>query len=150
MKGSGALLGAAAIFAAASIGQAQDITLKRGSSAAGGSSSGGGYTLVGAVDPTASGSLHGEGYTLTAGFLTGVVALQNLVGPMLNVSPAGASITMTWTTSESGWTLESTSSLVLPWASATESIAQNGDMRTVTIAAPTGIRFYRLRKIVGD
>ncbi len=73
-----------------------------------------------------------------------VVNLPELV--TMNVAKVGSSIQISWTTSDSAYALQSTSTVNANWATASETPVQNGTTYTVTINSPSGNKFYRLIK----
>ena len=136
-----------ALLAGCIAGIAQDYQITSSTASGGGTSAGGGYALTGTVETTTESSLTGGDYSVTSGFLAGVVILQTPSAPTLTIMRAGNVIAISWTSTNSGWTLQSTGGLssTPTWATATESIIQEDNKRTATITAPPGIRFYRLR-----
>ena len=134
------------------VGRAQDYQITTSTFGGGGSSSGGGFTVSGNVETTSANNLAGGDFSLASGFLAGVIVQQTPGAPMIIVMRNGSDLILTWTTSETGWTLQSNSALaaVGSWTTATESIVQENQTHTVTLSAPAGIRFYRLRKSVAE
>ncbi len=141
-------LAALAILLVAFSAQAQDYQITTSTFGGGGSSSGGAFTVTGALETTPDNNLAGGNFSVASGFLAGVVVQQTPGAPQMSVTRDGAAVILTWSTSETGWILESSSTLNLTgiWTTASESVMQVNHNRTVTINSPSGIRFYRLRK----
>lgn len=140
-----------ALFGASA--QSQDYQITTSTFGGGGSSAGGGFSLTGTVEQTTGNDLAGGDFSLQSGFLAGVVVQQTPGAPRIIVTRNGADIILTWTTVETGWVLESSAAVNIStatWAAASEPVAQTDDMRTVTLNAPTGIRFYRLKKTTAN
>ena len=128
---------------------AQDFQITKSSLAGGSSSSGGGFSLTGTTEQTPASNLNGADYSLQSGFLAGIVVQQTPGAPTISVSRNGTDIILTWTTTDADWTLEFSSIVAASaatWTPATEPVVQANNQRTATLKAPTGIRFYRLRK----
>jgi hypothetical protein len=67
--------------------------------------------------------------------------------PQLFVSFSGGQVTISWPASASGFTLQSTTSLSpASWENDTTEVVQQGGFNTVTEAAGTGTKFYRLQQ----
>lgn len=138
---------------ALNFGHAQDYQIHTSSFTGGGSSAGGGFHLTGNFEWTPASQLGGGGYSLQSGFLAGVIVQQTPGGPRITITHVGTDIVLTWTTSEAGWVLESSAAVAAPtaaWGTTSESVEQTDDTRTVTLTAPTGIRFYRLKKLPAE
>jgi hypothetical protein len=68
--------------------------------------------------------------------------------PVLAVNSSPAQVVFSWPTNAAGFVLEYTDTLAPPinWDTATNNVVIAGDRFTVTIDAPGGNRFYRLKK----
>ena len=118
----------------------------------GGTSSGGAYTVSGTIGQPDAGQLAGGGYTLSGGFWGVVAAVQTAGAPLLTVSRSGIAVVVKWPFPSTGFVLQQTTALTSPpsaivWTDVTSPAAIHvGADWTVTFLAPTGNRFFRLRK----
>jgi hypothetical protein len=83
-----------------------------------------------------------------AGSPVGVQADVALIQPpTLVLTINGANVVLSWPTSASGFTLESTSSLAIPWAPVSTGVVVNGLNNTVTVPlSHSGDEFFRLEQ----
>lgn len=118
----------------------------------GGSSSGGAYSVSGTIGQPDAGQLAGGGYTLSGGFWGVVAASPPQPVPSLTVSRPGGNVVVKWPFPSTDFVLQQTTALVSPpsailWTDVTApATAHVGPQWTVTIPAPSGNRFFRLRK----
>jgi hypothetical protein len=68
------------------------------------------------------------------------------VRPSLAIGKVGSSITLSWPASASGYVLRFTEAFPALWADYADQGTVVGDNKVVTIASPTGTRFFELRK----
>ena len=114
----------------------------------GGTSTGGSYTLSGTIGQADAGVMTGGSYSLIGGFWGVAVAIQEVGAPLLTVTRSGNSVTISWPSPSTGFNLQDTGSLGSPsWATSTLQVTDNGTIKSVTIPAPLGNRFYRLFKV---
>ena len=116
----------------------------------GGTSSGGTYTLTGTIGQADAGTLAGGNYTLTGGFMSIVTAIQTPGGPLLKVTRVGNNVIVSWPDPSTNFTLQETAALANPssatvWNPNIGSIVINNGEKQVTIAAPVGNKYFRLR-----
>jgi hypothetical protein len=116
----------------------------------GGTSSGGAYTLSGTIGQPDAGTMAGGGYTLSGGFWS-VVALQTPGAPLLTVTRMGVDVVVSWPTADAaGFVLEEVSALTgnpVPWLGPSPLVkTTNGNVISVTVPAPVGMKYFRLRK----
>ena len=69
-----------------------------------------------------------------------------LIAPTLSIRSSGANVVIAWPAPSVGYVLESSSSVLGPWAAAGLTITVVGGENRVTAPA-TGTGFYRLRKL---
>jgi hypothetical protein len=130
---------------------AQDFQITSSTLGAGGSSSGGEYALTGTADSAAK-KLSGGDFSITSGFMAGVVILPTPGAPNITVTRDGNAIVLSWITADSSWTLESVPTLGTgaSWSAANLTIMTNDNTRSVTLPNPTGVQFFRLKKAVSS
>ncbi len=117
----------------------------------GGTSSGGNYTLTGTIGQPDAGTLSGGNYTLTGGFMSIVTAIQTPGGPLLTITRSGANVIISWPDPSTDFVLQETSALANPssstsWNPNGGTVTVSGGEKRVTIPAPVGNRYFRLRK----
>jgi hypothetical protein len=122
--------------------------------AGGGTSTGGPYSLSGTVgQPDAGSPMTGGQYSLIGGFWGVISAIQSPGAPLLTVtrnSVTGA-VTVSWPLPADGFLLDQSSLLTtppasIPWGLVAFPYQTNATQISVTIPAPAGSRYYRLRK----
>lgn len=119
----------------------------------GGTSAGGSYTLTGTIGQPDAGASAGGNYTLTGGFMSIVTAIQTPGGPLLKVTRAGNSVIISWPDPSTDFVLQETGALATPsvntvWNPNLGVITFSGGEKRVTIAAPVGNKYFRLRNPV--
>jgi hypothetical protein len=118
----------------------------------GGTSSGGAYSVSGTIGQADAGAMNGGSYSIVGGFWGVVEAVQTGGVPLLQVTRSGSNVVVDWPFPSSGFVLQQASALAPPpsaivWTDVLAPAAvQIGGDWTVTIASPTGNRFFRLRK----
>jgi hypothetical protein len=119
----------------------------------GGTSSGGSYTLSGTIgQPDAGGPMVGGSYSLTGGFWSIVSAIQTPGAPFLTVTRnANGSVSISWAQPAEGFLLDqsgvlATPASAIPWSQVGFPYQTNGGNISITVPAPAGNRYYRLRK----
>lgn len=120
----------------------------------GGTSSGGPYSLSGTIgQPDAGGPLSGGNYTLVGGFWSIISAVQTPGAPLLSVTrnPLTGAVMVSWPLPADGWLLDETPGLAsvpsaIVWSQVGFPYQTNATQISVTLPAPAGNRFYRLRR----
>ena len=115
----------------------------------GGTSAAGVYSVSGTIGQPDAGLMTGGPYGLAGGFWSVVAAVQTPGAPLLSIERSNAAAIVSWPLPATGWVLDQTSTLTgapPPWTPVTLPYATNATRITVTEPAPTGNRFYRLRK----
>jgi hypothetical protein len=120
----------------------------------GGTSSGGAYTLSGTIgQPDAGGPMTGGSYSLVGGFWSIVAAIQSPGAPQLTVTrnPVTGAVSISWPQPADGFLLDQATTLTAPpaaisWSQVGFPYQTNGGQISITLPAPAGNRYYRLRK----
>ncbi len=111
----------------------------------GGVSTGGVYSVSGTIGQPDAGVMTGGEYAVVGGFWGAIAGVVPVTGPDLTLSVSGKSVTISWPSPSTGFTLEATSSLKSPnWQPVTGTINSNSTTLSYTIAAPSGTEFFRL------
>ncbi|MGA2279694.1 MAG: hypothetical protein ABSG80_05265 [Verrucomicrobiota bacterium] len=112
----------------------------------GGTSTGGVYGVSGTIgQPDASGAMTGGNYSVTGGFWSLIAAVQTPGAPLLTITCSGNSVTVSWPSPSTGWTLQQNSDLTTTSWSTSSGISDNGTIKSITITSPTANLFFRLR-----
>jgi hypothetical protein len=114
----------------------------------GGTSAGGVYSVSGTIGQhDAGGAMTGGNYSLTGGFWALISVVQTPGAPLLTISfnPQLSTINVSWPSPSTGWTLQQNSDLTTTSWSTSGDISDNGTIKSITIASPTGNLFFRLR-----
>lgn len=116
----------------------------------GGTSSGGNFTLTGTIGQPDAGTLSGGNYTLNGGFMSIVTAIQTPGGPLLKVTRVGGNVIISWPDPSTDFVLQETGALATPsvntvWGNNAGTVNVVGNEKQVTIPAPVGNKYFRLR-----
>ena len=115
----------------------------------GGTSTGGVYSVSGTIGQPDAGRMTGTGYALDGGFWGFVGAIQTVGSPLLSVERIGASVRVFWPASTAGFVLDEATVLGGPpssWNLVANPYETNATQISITISAPIGAKYYRLRK----
>ena len=115
----------------------------------GGTSTGGIYTVSGTIGQhDAGGLMTGGSYSLTGGFWALISVVQTPGLPLLtiNFNPQLSTVTVSWPSPSTGWTLQQNSDLTTTSWSTSGGISDNGTNKSITITPPTGNLFFRLKQ----
>lgn len=99
-----------------------------------------------------SGPSSGGDYSVVGGFWAKAVVAQPSESPTLGAEPlAGPGVRLFWPVSASGFVLDQTQALASPtaatvWTRVSLPMQTNAGRVSVTVPAPVGNTFYRLRK----
>ena len=88
-------------------------------------------------------------FAIDGGFLSGIYLVQIAGAPLLSIVNLGSNATISWAADASvGFNLEEAPNLNSPgsWGSSATTVTTNGNQKSVTIPAVSGMRFYRLHK----
>ena len=111
----------------------------------GGTSTGGVYSVSGTVGQhDAGGPLTGGNYSVTGGFWALIQVVQTPGAPALYISHSDSTVTVYWQ-DVSGWSLQQNGNLSVTngWSASSGITTANGT-NYLTLANPSGNRFYRL------
>ena len=114
----------------------------------GGTSTGDVYSVTGTIgQPDAGGPMTNGPYSLTGGFWA-LYAVQTPGGPLLTIfGTITNTAVVSWPSPSAGWVLQQNTNLnTTNWVTPSESIADDGTNKFITVNPPTGRRFYRLHK----
>jgi hypothetical protein len=114
----------------------------------GGTSTGGVYSLSGTIGQPDAGRMTGASYALDGGFWGFVGAVQTGGAPLLSVERLGTSVRVFWPLPATGFVLDQTGALGGPpasWLQIGFPYQTNATHISITVPAPVGNRFYRLR-----
>lgn len=119
-----------------------------GGGTSGGTGGGTVYSLSGTIgQPDAGGPLTGGSYSLTGGFWSLISVVQTVNSPVLTITHSGSSsVTVSWPSSATGFTLQQNSNLATTntWITSSYTITTAGGTNSITIAPPTGHLYFRL------
>ena len=118
----------------------------------GGTSTGGVYTLSGTIGQPDAGRMTGTGYALDGGFWGFVGTTQTPGAPALAVERIGTSVRVFWPAPATGFVLDQTAALATTpaatvWAQVPFPYSTNATHVSITVPAPMGTKFYRLRQL---
>jgi hypothetical protein len=117
-------------------------------SGGGGTSTGGIYSVSGSIgQPDASGALTGGNYSVTGGFWS-LYAVQTPGAPLLTITYSANKAIVSWPSPATGFVLQQNSNLTNTngWSNFGGIIGDNGTIKSVTNAPPTGNLFFRLKQ----
>lgn len=120
----------------------------------GGTSAGGAYSVSGTIgQPDASPTMTGGPYSLTGGFWGVAAAIQTPGAPRLSITLNSqlSTINISWPLPATDFVLDQTTALVSPpatnsWIQVPSPYQTNATDISITVPAPTGNRFFRLRR----
>jgi hypothetical protein len=144
--------GLAAAFALAASASAQNYSIDWFTiDGGGGTSTGGVFSVSGTIGQPDAGVMSGGNYSLVGGFWGIVGAVQTPGAPLLSVERLGGSVRVFWPLPATGFLLDQTTALASPpaaivWSQVPFPYATNATQISITVTAPTGNKFYRLRK----
>jgi len=116
----------------------------------GGTSTGGVYSLSGTIGQPDAGRMTGASYALDGGFWGFVGTIQTPGAPVLSVERIGTSVRVFWPAPATGFVLDQTTALATTpaatmWTQTPFPYSTNATHISITVPAPMGTRFYRLR-----
>ena len=114
----------------------------------GGASTGGVYAVNGSIGQPDADTLNGGNFNLTGGFWSFVTAIQMPAARLLKITRTDNIVIVSWLGPATGFVLDQTSTLVgtpPPWVQVPFPYQTNATDIFITVPAPAGIRFYRLR-----
>ena len=113
----------------------------------GGASAGGAFALNGTLGQHEAGppSLIGGGFSLNGGFWSPAIVPPPEL-PVLSIEHLGQDVRIFWPLSAIGFVLDESSTIGGVWSPVAFPYDTNATDLSITVPAPTGSRFYRLRK----
>ena len=117
----------------------------------GGVSTGGVYTLSGTIGQPDAGAMSGGSYSVQGGFWAIVSAIQTPGAPLLSIERSGGSVRVFWPLPATGFVLEQAGALSntppgTAWSQVGYPYQTNATQISITVPAPPGNKYYRLRK----
>lgn len=113
----------------------------------GGTSTNGQYSISGTIGQPDAGNMSGGNYMLQGGFWGVVAAIQTPGAPLLTITPSGANVIISWPSPSSGSGLQENLDLnPANWSAVPSTNNDNGTIKSITVPARPGNRFYRLMK----
>jgi hypothetical protein len=147
-EAGGALL---LLVLALAVAQAQDYAINWFTiDGGGGTSTGGTYVVTGTIGQSDAGRMAGGSFTLEGGFWGIIAAIQTEGAPRLSVELTNNVVRVHWPLPGTGWVLEQTNRVTgsaALWPLVPVPYATNETQIFITIPAPVGDRYYRLRKL---
>ena len=116
-------------------------------SGGGGTSTGGVYSVTGTIGQHDAGTMTGGTYSLTGGFWSLYSVVQTEGAPLLGITQSNNYAIIFWPSPATGYGLEQTPALsALSWAGVTNTPADNGTIKSVTLPVQPRNKFFRLKK----
>ena len=112
-------------------------------------STGGVYSVSGTIGQPDAGGHRGGNFALVGGFWGVAEVIQTEGAPVLYAAKAGASVVIFWEKPATGFVLDETAALTpspISWSQVPFPYQTNATHIFVTVPAPVGNKFYRLRK----
>ena len=95
--------------------------------------------------PDAGPTMTGGSLTLDGGFWS-IIALQTPGAPLLSIERVGSGVRVYWPTSAAAFFLDQSLTITGTWSQVAFPYTTNATDISITVAAPVGNKFYRLRK----
>jgi hypothetical protein len=116
-------------------------------SGGGGTSTGGNYSVSGTIgQPDASSAMTGGNYSLTGGFWSLISVVQTSGAPVLTITHSGSNVTVSWPSPSTGFVLQQNDNLsTANWTASGFMVSSNSTTMSITIIAPPGNLFFRLK-----
>ena len=145
MKTILALFGSVCVLATGALAQSYSIdwfTIDGG----GGTSTGGVYSVSGTIGQPDAGKMIGGNYSIDGGFWGIVTALQSPGAPLLSVERLGSAVRVYWPRPATGFVLDQSLTVTGAWSQVGFPYTTNATQISITVSAPSGNKFYRLRQ----
>ena len=140
------LFTAIALLFAAGTAPAQNYSIDWHTIGGGGASTGGVYSVSGTIGQPDAGAMAGGNYSLAGGFWS-LIAVQTPGAPLLTITASSSNVIISWPSSSSGFGLQENTSLnPANWSAIPPTNSDNGTIKSITVPAGPGNRFYRLKK----
>ena len=112
----------------------------------GGTSTGGVYAVSGTIGQPDAGLLTNGMFSVVGGFWGAVNLVQTPGAPLLSVERLGSAVRVYWPTNAAGFVLDQSLTVTGAWSQVAFPYATNAPHISITVPAPTGNKFFRLRK----
>ena len=112
----------------------------------GGTSTGGVYSVSGTIGQPDAGKMSGGNYSIAGGFWGIIAAVQTPGGPLLSVERQGGAVRVYWPLPATGFVLDQSLTVTGAWSQVTFPYTTNATHISITVPAPAGSKFYRLRQ----
>lgn len=113
----------------------------------GGTSTGGVFSISGTIGQPDAGVMSGGQYSLNGGFWGIVSAVQTPGAPLLSIQRVGGGVRVFWPKPATDWLLDQGLTVTGAWSQVIFPYTTNATDISVSIPAPMGNRFYRLRRL---
>ena len=143
------VLSALSLVAAVGDASAQSFSIDSFTTAGGGGTSTGGVFAVSGTlgQPDANSQpLTNGNFSLTGGFWS-IFAVQTPGGPLLSVERQGPAVRVFWPLPATGFVLDQSLTVTGAWSQVSFPYATNATDISISVPAPSGNQFYRLRKL---
>jgi hypothetical protein len=113
----------------------------------GGASSNGQYSINGTIGQhDAGGAMAGGNFSLTGGFWSLISVVQTPGAPILTITHSGNNVIVSWPSPATGFVLQQSDNLsTASWSASGFMVNSNSTTMSITITAPTGNLFFRLK-----
>jgi len=108
-------------------------------------STGGVYAVSGTIGQPDAGKLSGGHYTLDGGFWS-INVVQTSGAPLLSVERLGGAVRVYWPLPATGFLLDQSLTVTGAWSQVSFPYTTNVTHISITVPAPAGNTFYRLRQ----
>ncbi len=112
----------------------------------GGTSTGGVYSVSGTIGQPDAGKMSGGNFSIDGGFWGIVAAVQTPGGPLLAIERLGSTVRVYWLRPATSFLLDQSLTVTGTWAQVSFPYATNATHISITVPAPAGNKFYRLRQ----
>jgi len=112
----------------------------------GGTSTGGVYSVSGTIGQPDAGKMSGGNFSIDGGFWGIIATVQTSGGPLLAIERLGSAVRVYWPTNSTGFVLDQSLTVTGTWSQVSFPYTTNATAISITVPAPAGNKFYRLRK----
>ena len=113
----------------------------------GGTSTGGVYSVSGTIGQPDAGAMSGGSYSIEGGFWGIIAAIQTPGAPVLSIVRSNNAVVISWLDTASNFRLENNNSIgnTNGWVTVGQTLSTNAGKISLTVPAPAGNNFYRLK-----
>ena len=104
------------------------------------------YAVSGTIGQPDAGKMSGGNFTIDGGFWGIIAAVQTPDGPLLSVERLGSAVRVYWPLPATGFLLDQSLTVTGAWSQVSFPYTTNATQISITVPAPAGNKFYRLRK----